>query len=747
MASKKDQASSRSSANPLDEYGVWVQKASVSDLDTFSDLPVADEPDEDAGDAPPTITEYTEEETLDFGMDQPGGLPEEDILTEREARLMGDMEHKKEKLADESEAIDISLDDSDELGLSDSDDLSDLSDLLMSIDEDTSEEETVFLEDEDMSLDLDSGDDDLLLETETSESPLEDSIDDDIVIPGLDDLNLDESLQVDSFDIPEIDGLSAPDEPSLDLPEESAPDSDELSLDVSGLDMDDGLDLPETIIDSPDLEARVTPAEEEDILGMADIPEEDLQIDSTPLPADDDLQLDMDIDMNVDLTAGLDDSSEMAAVSEPSIPDEDLDTSPMASEDVFDEPPLSFDLDTDQESPEMPADEAVITVGQYDEVASIENTFNKPEPVVEAPQPAGTSVLKSIEDELHAIRSELIDLRSELKRLRSKDLAPASPQSDEPEAPVAPPAAAGLTDWIPETEPAIMEDDQETSEDLQLTAEESRRGFFDDEEDETVALTGDELDNILNSAEFIEEEGEPSSIDETEADETEPDLVPPADTSASAVETFEDSGIKEEFSPIEEIHLEPLATETDVPASDSAAAESADSEVMAMASLDIEKELEGIDNLDDEDEDFEIFTGNDFSDLTIDIPQTGKESLPAAEATIDLEIEASDGTESVLMEPQDEAGEGAPEPAEPAASDSLHGVPELDLEPASLEAPEEPSAIPEDNDVSASLRDEIKAVLSYMDKLLESLPEEKIEEFARSEHFEVYKKLFDELGI
>ena len=34
-----------------------------------------------------------------------------------------------------------------------------------------------------------------------------------------------------------------------------------------------------------------------------------------------------------------------------------------------------------------------------------------------------------------------------------------------------------------------------------------------------------------------------------------------------------------------------------------------------------------------------------------------------------------------------------------------------------------------------------------MDQLLESLPEEKIEEFARSEHFEVYKKLFEELGI
>ena len=34
-----------------------------------------------------------------------------------------------------------------------------------------------------------------------------------------------------------------------------------------------------------------------------------------------------------------------------------------------------------------------------------------------------------------------------------------------------------------------------------------------------------------------------------------------------------------------------------------------------------------------------------------------------------------------------------------------------------------------------------------MDNLLDALPEEKIQEFARSKHFEVYKKIFEELGI
>jgi hypothetical protein len=51
------------------------------------------------------------------------------------------------------------------------------------------------------------------------------------------------------------------------------------------------------------------------------------------------------------------------------------------------------------------------------------------------------------------------------------------------------------------------------------------------------------------------------------------------------------------------------------------------------------------------------------------------------------------------------------------------------------------------DDMSSSLKQEIKTVLAYMDKLLEALPEEKIEEFARSEHFETYKRLFEELGL
>ena len=48
---------------------------------------------------------------------------------------------------------------------------------------------------------------------------------------------------------------------------------------------------------------------------------------------------------------------------------------------------------------------------------------------------------------------------------------------------------------------------------------------------------------------------------------------------------------------------------------------------------------------------------------------------------------------------------------------------------------------------NSDLKSEIKSVLLYMDQLLENLPEDKLVEFAKSDEFETYKKLFSELGL
>jgi hypothetical protein len=91
-------------------------------------------------------------------------------------------------------------------------------------------------------------------------------------------------------------------------------------------------------------------------------------------------------------------------------------------------------------------------------------------------------------------------------------------------------------------------------------------------------------------------------------------------------------------------------------------------------------------------------------------------------------------------------------------------APEIPIEESLTEAnlsyltsdPELNNAVSEETQESADkayssipneLQKEIKSVLSYMDQLLENLPEEKIAEFAQSEQFETYKKLFNELGL
>ncbi len=67
---------------------------------------------------------------------------------------------------------------------------------------------------------------------------------------------------------------------------------------------------------------------------------------------------------------------------------------------------------------------------------------------------------------------------------------------------------------------------------------------------------------------------------------------------------------------------------------------------------------------------------------------------------------------------------------------------EVEEEPSLAATPSAKPAPGEDR-----LKAEIRSVLAYLDKLLDSLPEDKIEEFARSQYFDTYKRLFEELGL
>lgn|GEM_PF-1094664 len=96
------------------------------------------------------------------------------------------------------------------------------------------------------------------------------------------------------------------------------------------------------------------------------------------------------------------------------------------------------------------------------------------------------------------------------------------------------------------------------------------------------------------------------------------------------------------------------------------------------------------------------------------------------------------------------AEEPALEASEPDVADEVPGA--SGLSAAALASSGNDTSSSEETDAPAEaipeeLKEEIKTVLSYMDQLLENLPEEKIEEFARSEQFSTYKKLFKELGL
>ena len=70
-----------------------------------------------------------------------------------------------------------------------------------------------------------------------------------------------------------------------------------------------------------------------------------------------------------------------------------------------------------------------------------------------------------------------------------------------------------------------------------------------------------------------------------------------------------------------------------------------------------------------------------------------------------------------------------------------------DESPAPVNAAKETPQEAKNYALPTNLKHELKTVLSYLDHLLNELPDDKIAEFARSEHYDTYKKLFKDLGL
>ncbi len=138
---------------------------------------------------------------------------------------------------------------------------------------------------------------------------------------------------------------------------------------------------------------------------------------------------------------------------------------------VPDEEPL---LEEEGELPDMDSltREAEVTLSEgtpaddhFDDLEALESELAS---VASSARPAAATsseILARIEEELRSIRVDLTQLRGELSGLRTRANQPAA------ETP-----ASGA---------------------------ETQSGFFDEDEDETIALTGDELDNILNTSDIV----------------------------------------------------------------------------------------------------------------------------------------------------------------------------------------------------------------------------------------------------
>ena len=138
-------------------------------------------------------------------------------------------------------------------------------------------------------------------------------------------------------------------------------------------------------------------------------------------------------------------------------------------------------------------------------------------------------------------------------------------------------------------------------------------------------------------------------------------------------------------------------------------------------------------------------------DVETPMPESPEETGELDVAEIEEETPVDAGIDSGSVGSSEDAYNELPgteevdlDSLEALASDTKTEEPEeLETVP-SIEGTGEKAELP---GISSELKDEIKEVLKYMDQLLDSLPDEKVAEFERSEHFDAYKKIFEELGI
>ena len=652
-----------------------------------------------------------------------------------------------------------------------------------------------------------------------------------------------EELSLDDF----MDGDSFDSAPEAAKPEETIEDETPLDMDIS---FDDSADTVET--------------------------EDNLSLD---ISADDDDDTDYDTEETESVETeevSMDDFGSSFTAEETSTPSADSSSENINTEDV-DLSDFGIDANAEETPIVQDVEEAKNKekVVDYDLSVGDENTATAPvvneiksdvEEAEEVAEPAApvaenenktavdNSLLQQIVSELSNLKDEMNKLKTNLEEIKHEPAAAA----------VAAGVAAGAA-------AAAISNDVEIPEET----EEDKGGFFSgDDEDDTIALSFDELDNIMNTADF----SDTVEADENANDSSEESVEIPVEESASeetnAEEPITDEPVIEESvitedepiieenqveieadEPVDEPAIEEIVAQDTVPLEEenidddtiieesiissepeitdtSVISDSTETELENAISSDEATNIEDIDLNEDQNNDSFDFSnekleepeidefipdGNDelfeeeslpdeisipkeedllvestSSDFMDSVKETTDEEQVSAEITSEenideMEIDLPEESEEEITSVTDDdiptvdkvlSDESEPEvevetEAEPEIEESFTSVDnfaeETAIEEPVVETPAETTYAEVDNldntlsdsnlayldktdaetesTATTDLKQDIKSVLLYMDQLLENLPEEKIVEFAKSDEFVTYKKLFSELGL
>ena len=854
--------------NELESYGVWVKNSAENDNSTVTPADTSDElnlddggldlPDFDDSDFSDMFKEDPQDSTAD-SLDDFGSEDDTTLSTDELANITGGIDVEQVEAPEESADDALNFDDIAPSEEPDAD--SEISTDTDEINFDDIAPDTEISDDSESSIDIDF-DTDIPVETETSVEPeienetsVETETDSEEISTEDEEISLDDFMD-EGFSDESVASGNNGFEPG------AGPDAAAASSETEELSLDDFMD-GDSFDSAPEAAKAEEPVEDESPLDM------DISFDDSAdsVETEDNLSLDISADDDDDTDY---DTEETESVETEEVSMDDFGSSftaeetpaPSASSENIntEEVDLSdFGIDADAEETPIVQDveeaknkEKVV---DYDLSVGDENTASAPvvneiksdtteeelEPVAAAPvaedenkTAVDNSLLQQIVSELSSLKDEMNKLKSNLEEIKHEPAAAATTISNDVEIP------------------------EETEED--------KGGFFSgDDEDDTIALSFDELDNIMNTADFsdtvevaenteeasdetVEPQVEEPVIEETEEPVIEENQVE-VETEEPAIEEIvteetvqsEDEGIEDDTIIEESI----ISSEPDV----SDISESTDSEIENAISSDETTNIEDINLDEDQGEDSFDFSnekleepeidefipdGNDelfeeealpdeisipkeedllvestSSDFMDSVKETTEEEQESAEIIpeenidemdIDLPSELPDELDTSSEEPVEEevveedvtveadddiptvdkvlSDEAEPE-TEPEVEESFTSVDNF-AEETSIDEPvvENDTTIESDGEASyaevdnldntlsdsnlayldktdaeaesaatTDLKQDIKSVLLYMDQLLENLPEEKIVEFAKSDEFVTYKKLFSELGL